>query len=90
MSNRRLLEAISKSCRTATTLFFAAVLTLIGVSLQQVYAVVVKPLLTASRLPEPFEVATLIAATIPVMFLTVYSCLALVVCGRRLWKLLRH
>jgi hypothetical protein len=91
MDSHRITEAISKALWLITaSLFFIALLALIIISLEQIYAGVVKPLLAPNNLPKIFWVGALISAAIPFGFLTVYSCIAFVTCSKGLWKLISH
>jgi hypothetical protein len=93
MGSRIITQAISRAFWLVTaSLFFVALFVLIIVSLEQIYAGVVKPLLATNSLPKIFWVGALISAAIPFGFLTVYSCIAFVTCGQWLWKLIseRH
>jgi hypothetical protein len=75
----------------AASAFFVALLALIAVSVEQVYSGVVKPLLTLNGSTIIFWVGALIAALIPFCYLSVYSCIAFIACGQRVWKLIsRH
>ena len=76
--------------RVAASLLFVALFALIIVSLEQTYMAVVKPLLATNGLPKIFWVGALISAAIPFGFLTLYSCIAFVTYGERLWKLISH
>jgi hypothetical protein len=71
----------------AASLIFAVLLALIAVSVDQAYVVVVKSLLISTSLTKMVWFGALTAAIIPFGFLTVYSCLAFIVCGQRIWKL---
>jgi len=85
---RRISEAISRCFRPAlASLLIVALLGLIGLSLEQIYVVVVEALLTGNRWPEAFRVAVLVAAAIPLGFLAVYSGIAVVAYVRQLWIL---
>jgi len=68
----------------AASLFLLALLALVAVSDQQVYVVVIKSLLISNGFAKLFWVGALIAAAIPVGFLTVYSGTLLVLYRKRI------
>lgn len=70
----------------AASVFLGVLLALIAVSVEQGYAVVLKSLLTSNGLTKIFWIGALIAALIPIGFLTVYSCILFVMCGERVWR----
>jgi len=81
------MEAVWRSLGLIVTgLFFAALIALIAVSVEQGYTVVLKSLLTSNGLSKIFWIGALIAAVIPVAFLMVYSCVLFVMCGDRVWR----
>jgi hypothetical protein len=79
---RRTLSLIAKS------MFLVALLVLITISIAAIYSGVVKPMLTASGLTEIFWVGAVIAAMIPSGYLAVYGCVAFIMLGKRLSKLI--
>jgi hypothetical protein len=75
----------------AASPFFVALVALIAVSVEQVYSGVAKPVLTSNDLTKMFWVGALIAALIPICFLSVYSYIAFIAGGQKVWKLIsRH
>lgn len=84
-------RAIGALCRSfrlvAATLLFVAFFGLICISFEKIYGVVVKSLLSPNAMPATIRVGAVVAAAIPLGFLTVYSVIAVVVYGRRLWEL---
>jgi len=76
----------------AASLFLVALLVLVAVSVEQVYAVVIKSLLISNGSAKLFWVGASIAAAIPVGFLIVYSWLLLALCRRQVREVIssRH
>jgi len=72
----------------AASIFFVAPLALVVVSVDAVYVDVIKPLLISNGLTRVFWVGALIAAAIPMGFLSVYSCTLFVRSGKQLWKVI--
>ena len=81
------MEAVRKALwLVAVGLFLVALIALTAVSVEQGYIAVLKALLTSNGLSGFFWIGAVIAAVIPIGFLTVYACILIVMCGTQIWK----
>jgi len=85
--NTRITETIWKVLRPVIEcLTCIGVFALIFESADQIYAVVVKSLVTSRSLANIFWIAASVAGLIPCGFFIVYCCIFLMMCGYRTYK----
>jgi hypothetical protein len=70
----------------AASIFLVALLALVAISIDGIYVDVIKPLLTSNGLTSVFWAGALIAGAIPTGFLSIYSCILILRCGKWIWK----
>ena len=85
------IEETSKSLRLiAPSLLSVPLLGLIVISICEILAGVIRPLLSLVALTKVLWAGAMIASLISFGFLIAYSCIAFAVCGRYVWKLTRN
>ena len=85
----RSIEGMYKALRvTVVGVLFIILLALVGISVDEVYAVVIQSLLLSNNVDKIILVGSLVIALVPFGYLSIYACIFIVICFRDVCKFL--